>query len=215
MKEQGTEFPIGMWDFGQCDPKRCSGRKLHRFGLIKELKVGTKSRGIVLTPVGKFSVCPNDKPIIEQYGCAVVDCSWAKLEEIPFDKIKSPHERLLPYLVAANPVNYGKPYKLNCVEAIAACLYICSFNTQADLLLSKFKWGSGFYAMNQELFERYRQCTDSASVIQVQTEYLEEMQRLSDISKQNRNQMDLPSSGEESEYESEYEVDSFGNRIEK
>jgi pre-rRNA-processing protein TSR3 len=41
--------PVAMWDFDHCDPKRCSGKKLARHGLCKDLRIGAKFRGIVLT----------------------------------------------------------------------------------------------------------------------------------------------------------------------
>ena len=57
--------------------------------------------------------------------------------------------RPVPYLVAANPVDYGKPWRLNCVEAVAAAFYLTGFKEYADHLLSKFGWGEAFWKINQ------------------------------------------------------------------
>ena len=126
--------------------------------------------------MGKRVVSPADRALVDQQGIAVVDCSWARLDSVPFHRIQSAHggERLLPYLVAANPVNYGKPSKLNCVEALAACFFIVGHHQYGHRLLAKFKWGPGFWTLNRELLERYAQCTDGAHVIQTQNQWIHE-----------------------------------------
>lgn len=37
---------------------------------------------------------PADRDIVAKDGLAVVECSWARLDDVPFSKIASPHERL-------------------------------------------------------------------------------------------------------------------------
>uniref|UniRef100_A0A182K0M3 18S rRNA aminocarboxypropyltransferase n=1 Tax=Anopheles christyi TaxID=43041 RepID=A0A182K0M3_9DIPT len=167
------KFPVSMWDLKHCDPKKCSGRKLARHGLIKNLRLGQKFPGLVLTPVGVNCVSPQDKEIIKTSGIAVVDCSWARLSETPFNKMRSPNPRLLPFLVAANPINYGKPCKLSCVEAIAASMYITGYKQEALWYLNKFSWGHSFVELNQELLDAYAGCANSKEILEVQKQYLE------------------------------------------
>ncbi|KAI9505089.1 hypothetical protein BX070DRAFT_184691, partial [Coemansia spiralis] len=164
--------PLGMWDFDHCDPKRCSGRKLARMGLVKEFRLGYVFKGIVMSPEGQQVVSRADLPIMQQHGAAMIDCSWARLDEVPFSRIKARHNRLLPYLVAANPVNYGKPWRLNCVEALAASFYVVGWDEIGDELMSKFKWGHGFKEMNALLLKKYAACEDNAQVLEVQNEWM-------------------------------------------
>jgi pre-rRNA-processing protein TSR3 len=164
--------PLAMWDFEQCDVKRCTGRKLQRQGVLRVLNLGERFRGVVLSPLATQAVSPADAVLVREHGVSVVDCSWARLDEVPFDKIRGKEERLLPYLVAANPVNYGRPMKLSCVEALAATLYIASLKDEAKKLLAPFSWGEEFVRINLDLLDSYASCTSSAGVVNAQNEYL-------------------------------------------
>lgn len=196
---------LAMWDFEQCDPKKCSGRKLCRLGLIRELSVAQHFPGVVLSPVGHRCLSQEDRGIMEQSGLAVIDCSWAKLEAIPFTKLKGAHPRLLPFLVAANPINYGRPCKLSCVEALAGALVITGFRKSAEALLRRFKWGEGFLTLNSELLKRYALCKDGVAVVEAQQSWLEAEKG------RKKEEVDYPPSGSESE-ESGEEVGATGSQ---
>lgn len=42
-------FKAACWDLGHCDPKRCSGKRLMHFGLMRELSIGQKFSGVVIS----------------------------------------------------------------------------------------------------------------------------------------------------------------------
>ncbi|GIL76330.1 hypothetical protein Vretimale_5891 [Volvox reticuliferus] len=169
-----AKFPVhlAMWDLGQCDRKRCTGTRLARQGLVRELRLGQTFPGVILSPAGQRSVSVEDAALIRSRGLAVVDCSWNKLDDVPFGRIKGAAPRLLPFLVAANPVNYGRPCKLSCAEAFAAALFICGLREEAVAVLSRFKWGHAFFSTNAELLARYATCVTAAEIISTQNDYL-------------------------------------------
>lgn len=152
----------------QCDPKKCSGKKLARFDLVRlTTHVNQLRPFLVLSPFSEKALSPEDRGA---RGLAALDCSWAHAEEV-FERL-SLNQRALPFLVAANPVNYGKPFKLSTVEALAAGLFILGQATQAELILSKFNWGHVFLELNREPLLEYAAAKNSLEVVQIQNAYL-------------------------------------------
>ncbi|KAI1495790.1 hypothetical protein F5X99DRAFT_107082 [Biscogniauxia marginata] len=184
-------FKAACWDLNHCDPKRCSGKKLIKLGLMRDLHLGQRHNGVIITPNGKHTISPADGELMEQYGAAVVECSWARTQEIQWSKVGGKCERLLPYLVAANSVNYGKPYRLNCVEALAAAFYICGHPDWAEQVLQPFNYGESFLAINSKLLKKYAGCTSEEEVKKTESEWLERLEREHAESRENGNDDDL------------------------
>ena len=148
-----------------------------RLGLLRELHVGQKHAGVVVSPKAKKVVSREDNELLEQYGAAVVEASWNRIEEVPFGKIGGQCERLLPYLVAAHPTNYGKPWRLNCVEAIAACYYICGHKEWAEDILASFSYGEAFLDINAALLKRYSNCANEEEIKKAEEIWLAKIER--------------------------------------
>lgn len=209
---------LGLWDFGQCDAKRCSGRKLCRFKKVRLLRVNQKFNGIILSPLATRTLSLADKEDVLARGLCVVDCSWNRLAEIPFHRLHTGKQRLLPYFVAANPAHYGRPYELSCVEALAAALKITGLDHQADDLLSVFKWGPHFLSLNAREFELYAQHgASSETIVAAQSRLLQEAEAHNATRKQKKkddgylSETWLPSdnSGSSSENESDEDTGSL------
>ncbi|WP_256391641.1 DUF367 family protein [Natronoarchaeum rubrum] len=155
---------------GDDDPDKCTARKLARFDLA-ELHRSDRATpyGIVLNPHAERALSPADREASDRL--VALDCSWETAGEAMFS-IDGEH-RALPFLVAANPINYGKPFQLTTVEALAAGLTILGERERAEEILAKFTWGETFLEMNEEPLRRYADCEDSSEVVEIQQEYLD------------------------------------------
>jgi pre-rRNA-processing protein TSR3 len=171
------DYKAACWDLGHCDPKRCSGKRLMKLGLMRDLNVGQKHSGVIISPNAKKVISPADREIMETYGAAVVECSWARTKEVPWAKIGGKCERLLPYLVAANSVNYGKPWRLNCVEALGAAFYICGHPEWAEDVLSHFPYGQSFLDINSSILKRYAACADEEAIKKTEAAWMERLEK--------------------------------------
>jgi len=167
------QVKIIVYHAGQCDPKKCTGLKLKRHGLVRlvrQMKFLPK-RAVVLNPFSEVAFSPADRKRIEDFGLVGLDCSWEHAEKVLLKHVRGT-SRCLPILIAGNPVNFGKPTKLTTVEALVAALYIAGFKEEALQLLSIFKWGHTFLEINQERLESYAKAKDSTAVVELQEHLL-------------------------------------------
>jgi pre-rRNA-processing protein TSR3 len=109
---------------------------------------------------------------MRKYGLLGLDCSWAQAEEAFPVLLGKTRSRALPYLVAANPVNFGKPFVLSTAEAIGAALWIVGEQRRARDVLSALPFGEQFLELNKLPLEDYAKCETSAEVVKMQALYM-------------------------------------------
>ena len=159
----------------ECDRKKCTTLKLEKFGKCKVVyNINRIPAGaVVLNPFSERSVSPEDAKMVERRGIVGLDCSWNEVTKSKKFFNLTKYHRCLPFLVATNPVNFGKPCILSTVEAVSATLYITGFKDEAKDVLEGFKWGHTFLELNHELLELYSEARDSPEVVKIQNEFLE------------------------------------------
>lgn len=161
----------------QCDPSKCTGSRLLKFKLAVNISQRQIGKSLVLSPFTQKAISYEDYPNYKKYGLTAIDGSWNQLKgnEKFFFSINS---RALPFLVAANPVNYGKPTRLTCVEAISAALYILNEKTLSLEVLKPFRWGQSFIDINYDRLELYSKCKNSEEIIKAQNKILEDIEKM-------------------------------------
>jgi len=165
-----VDVPLFALHLEQCDPKRCTTKKLARFRMIEvHRKVRDLPHGaVVLHPEAGVALSRADSVAADAHGLVVLDLSWKRGV---FPQVPDQVPRALPYLLAANPVNYGKPYVLSSVEALAAALVIFGREEQAKAILFKFSWGEQFLLLNAEPLREYASAETSTQVVEAQRQF--------------------------------------------
>ena len=173
------EVPVHAIWLAQDDPKKNTAVRLSKRGdlTLHERFNRLPRRGIILEPLCGKVLGPEDHSLLLEEGGSLVglDCSWAQIEDSVQQVMKRTKlkPRMLPLLLAANPVNWGKPSKMTTAEALAASLYLIGKEEQARGLLSSFRWGEQFFILNKEPLDAYRDAKSSSEMVDLQFEFFD------------------------------------------
>ena len=167
---------LQVYHISQDDPKKNTARKLARFELCELFdKVQQIPRGaILLDPFSEKALSREDEKAARERGIVAFDCSWRHAEQVFPVARERGVGRALPYLLAANPINWGKAMMLSTAEALAAAAYILGEKEQAEMLMSKFIWGPTFLTMNKAPLDDYAAAKTSREVVAAMHEYVPE-----------------------------------------
>ena len=159
----------------QDDPSKCTASKLKRLGKVEFLSLHGR-RGLLLDPYCDTSISSTDREVVLREGLAAIDASWKKaVESFRGAGWRVDRRRALPYLVAANPTNYGIPVNLSTAEALAAALYIVGLEGQAEEIMGSFRWGHSFLELNRRYLDSYREAKSSGEVVRAQQGFMREL----------------------------------------
>ncbi|MHB8633604.1 MAG: DUF367 family protein [Thermoplasmatota archaeon] len=171
----GGAVPVWVYYLAQDDRRRNTALRLERHGKARLVTDSRKipDQAVLLNPFAKKAVSREDRADMQRHGVVAVDCSWARAEEAFGELLGRTKSRALPFLVAANPVNWGKPLKLTTAEALGAALAIAGEARQARDVLSAVPFGEQFLTLNAAPLADYAACATSAEVVRAQNLYLE------------------------------------------
>tara|TARA_B100001996_G_scaffold338772_1_gene291400 strand:- start:572 stop:1126 length:555 start_codon:yes stop_codon:yes gene_type:complete len=170
--------PVHAIYLAQDDRKKNTAVRLSRKNKLKlhsNLR-NIPKKGILLDPLCGKVFGPEDHEILKNGNPLVaLDCSWNQIESSleSISKRSKLLHRTLPLLLAANPVNWGKPTKLCTAEAIAATLYLMGEVKQAENILSSFNWGMEFIKLNKEPLDDYANAKSSSELVKLQFDYFD------------------------------------------
>ncbi len=168
--------PLHVIHMDQDDPRKCTARKMHSKGLVTlhESPSGSPRRGLLLNPRSPIILGPEDRSLIELGGSIVVlDCSWKRIDESldMVNEMTRLEGRILPSLLAANPVSWGRVGRLSSVEALGATLAILGRRDEASIILEPFKFGPQFLELNQEPLDAYAGADSRNELSELQKEF--------------------------------------------
>lgn len=172
----GGTIGIHVYHAAQDDPRKNTALRLQKAGkahLFDDVRKAPK-HAVLLNPFAKKALSREDLDDMRRHGLLALDCSWKQAEEAFPVLLGATRSRALPFLVAANPINYGKPFVLSTAEAIGAALAIVGEQRQARDVLSAVPFGDLFLTLNKNPLEDYAKCETSAEVVAAQLLYLDD-----------------------------------------